>query len=144
MRQDQLLHSGWGLRVLPKAQFFTPPGPGDSTRRKREAWVHQSVIELIAERYPQQHHRLGELTTIEQTTVTGLLDGLTSREIGKLAGVSESSVKGVVQQLFDKAGVRKRSQLVRVALERPHGIGKRRNAGETRTNHPHVSFDWLA
>ena len=89
-----------------------------------EAWVDQSVIDLIAERYPQQHHRLGELTAMEKTVLNGLLDGLTSREIGKLAGVSESSVKGVVQQLFDKAGVRKRSQLVRVALERPMGSGQ--------------------
>jgi len=31
---------------------------------------------------------------------------------------SESSVKAVLQQLFHKAGVRTRSQLVRIALER--------------------------
>jgi two-component system, NarL family, nitrate/nitrite response regulator NarL len=31
--------------------------------------------------------------------------------------VSESSVKATLQQLFEKTGVRTRSQLVRVALE---------------------------
>jgi DNA-binding NarL/FixJ family response regulator len=31
--------------------------------------------------------------------------------------ISESSVKAVMQQLFDKTGVRTRSQLVRIALE---------------------------
>jgi DNA-binding NarL/FixJ family response regulator len=83
-----------------------------------EAWIDQSVLDLIAERYPQQKNpNLGELTAMEQTVLNGLMDGLTSKEIGIQAGVSESSVKGVVQQLFDKAGVRKRSQLVRAALE---------------------------
>jgi len=35
-----------------------------------------------------------------------------------LIGASESSVKATLQQLFSKTGVRTRSQLVRVALER--------------------------
>jgi DNA-binding CsgD family transcriptional regulator len=34
--------------------------------------------------------------------------------------VSESSVKATLQQLFHKTGVRTRSQLVRIALERYH------------------------
>jgi DNA-binding NarL/FixJ family response regulator len=63
-----------------------------------------------------------------------LLDGLTSREIGAKAGLSESSVKGVVQQLFDKAGVRKRSQLVRLVLE-----GSLR-FGNVAVGHPHITF----
>jgi len=33
-------------------------------------------------------------------------------------GVSEPLVKAVLQQLFSKTGVRTRSQLVRIALER--------------------------
>jgi DNA-binding CsgD family transcriptional regulator len=32
--------------------------------------------------------------------------------------ISEGSVKAVLQQLFDKTGVRTRAQLVRIALER--------------------------
>jgi hypothetical protein len=47
----------------------------------------------------------------------GILGGLTNRRIGENIGVSESAVKSVVQQLFQKARVRKRGQLVRVALE---------------------------
>jgi len=100
-----------------------------------EAWIDQSVIDLIAERYPQQRNPgLGELSTMEQTVLSGLLDGLTSREIGAKAGLSESSVKGVVQQLFDKAGVRKRSQLVRLVLE-----GSLR-FGNVAVGHPHITF----
>jgi len=33
-------------------------------------------------------------------------------------GLSEASIKNIVQRLFGKAGVKTRSQLVRVALDR--------------------------
>jgi DNA-binding NarL/FixJ family response regulator len=105
-----------------------------------EPSIDQSVIDLIAERYPQQKNKqLDELTVMEQTVLNGLLEGLTSKQIGVKAGVSESSVKGVVQQLFDKAGVRKRSQLVRAVLEGSLGTTAKFVGGELR-DHPHVIF----
>ena len=45
------------------------------------------------------------------------MDGLSNRKIGDQIGVSESTVKATLQHLFKKAGVRTRSQLVRIALE---------------------------
>jgi DNA-binding NarL/FixJ family response regulator len=47
-----------------------------------------------------------------------VFEGLTNKEIGARLELSESSVKAVLQQLFDKTGVRTRSQLVRIALEK--------------------------
>jgi len=83
-----------------------------------EVSVDQQVIQLIADRYPQlEDQRLGGLTKREQTVLRGLLDGLTNKKIGRQAGVSESAIKATLQQLFDKAGVRTRSQLVRAALD---------------------------
>jgi DNA-binding NarL/FixJ family response regulator len=83
-----------------------------------EAWVDHRVIRLIADRYPQhEDNRLGGLTKREQIVLKGLLDGLTNKKIGRQAGVSESSIKATLQQLFDKAGVRTRSQLVRAVLD---------------------------
>ena len=91
-----------------------------------EAWVDRRVIQLIADRYPQhEDQRLGSLTKREQTVLKGLLDGLTNKKIGRQAGVSESAIKATLQQLFDKAGVRTRSQLVRAALDgslAPEGV----------------------
>jgi two-component system nitrate/nitrite response regulator NarL len=46
-----------------------------------------------------------------------IFEGLANKEIAGRIGVSESSVKAILQQLFTKTGVRTRSQLVRVALE---------------------------
>ncbi len=83
-----------------------------------EVWVDPKLIQVIAERYPQhEDHGLYGLTQREQVVLRGLLDGLTNRNIGAKIGVSESSVKSTLQQLFERAGVRTRSQLVRAALE---------------------------
>jgi DNA-binding NarL/FixJ family response regulator len=60
----------------------------------------------------------GTLTRRERTVLAGIFEGLTNKEIAGQLGVSESSVKATLQQLFTKTGVRTRSQLVRVALER--------------------------
>lgn len=56
-------------------------------------------------------------TERERRVLSFILEGLTNKEIGVRLGVSESSVKASLQQLFSKAGVRTRSQLVRIALE---------------------------
>ena len=57
------------------------------------------------------------LTARERAVVKAVFEGLSNKEIGARLELSESSVKTVLQQLFDKAGVRTRSQLVRIALE---------------------------
>jgi DNA-binding NarL/FixJ family response regulator len=46
-----------------------------------------------------------------------VFEGLSNKEIGAHLNISESSVKAALQQLFQKTGVRTRSQLVRIALE---------------------------
>src|SRR5271157_5659286 len=52
------------------------------------------------------------------------LGDLTNREIENQCRSSESAVKSVVQQLFVRAGVRTRSQLVRMALEGSLGAAR--------------------
>lgn len=85
-------------------------------------WVDQKVIRLLAEQltdHSQREERMARslVTSREQKVLLGILGGLTNRKIGESIGISESAVKSVVQQLFRKARVRKRGQLVRVALE---------------------------
>jgi two-component system nitrate/nitrite response regulator NarL len=85
-----------------------------------EAWVDQKVLQLLAERYPHFETKWrGDLTERERTVLHGVVDGLSNRKIGDQIGVSESTIKGTLQHLFKKAGVRTRSQLVRIALEGP-------------------------
>ena len=56
-------------------------------------------------------------TQRERAVLKGVFEGFTNKEIAGQLQISEGSVKAVLQQLFDKTGVRTRSQLVRIALE---------------------------
>lgn len=83
-------------------------------------WIDQKVVKLLVERYPLEwDSNYGEdLKEREQEVLQGIMGGLSNRMIGDRMDLSESSVKAIVQRLFKKAGVRTRSQLVRIALER--------------------------
>jgi DNA-binding NarL/FixJ family response regulator len=56
-------------------------------------------------------------TAREQQVLGYVFEGFTNRRIAERVGVSTSSVKATLQQLFSKTGVRTRSQLVRIVLE---------------------------
>ncbi len=61
------------------------------------------------------------LNARERSVLKGVFEGLTNKEIAANLQISESSVKAVLQQLFEKTGVRTRSQLVRIAIEQHAG-----------------------
>ena len=92
-----------------------------------EMWVDQRVIQQMLERFPQgnQPDLLRPLTQREDQVLLGVFEGLTNRKIATKLGVSETSVKATLQQLFHKTGVRTRSQLVRIALEGSFCINKK-------------------
>jgi two-component system, NarL family, nitrate/nitrite response regulator NarL len=78
-------------------------------------WNHQTALGPAPAR--STANRAGGLSPREQQVLRGILEGLTNKDIARNIGVSLSSVKGVLQ-LFDKTGVRTRSQLVRIAIEK--------------------------
>ena len=112
-------------------------------------WVDQKIIQLLADKLvdlPQLGDRGSgrPLTDRQEKVLLGILGGLTNREIGGNIGLSEGTVKSVVRQLFLRAGVRKRSQLVRTALDGSlgvaRGVAKRaRGAMPIATPRSHVS-----
>jgi two-component system nitrate/nitrite response regulator NarL len=57
------------------------------------------------------------LTGRERQVIGFLMEGLANKEIAAALNISESAIKAALQVLFNKTGVRTRSQLVRVALE---------------------------
>jgi two-component system, NarL family, nitrate/nitrite response regulator NarL len=88
---------------------------------KGEIWLDKAVAQSIfGGRHPEREHieRTQPLTVRQSEVLRGILDGLTNKEIAWNLKVSESSIKAVIQELFHKAGVRTRSQLVRIAIER--------------------------
>jgi DNA-binding NarL/FixJ family response regulator len=86
-----------------------------------EVWLDPAVTRSIiaaATGNATAPSRAQGLTQREQAVLKGVFEGLTNKEIGARLAISESSVKAVLQQLFEKTGVRTRSQLVRIALEK--------------------------
>ena len=84
-------------------------------------WIEQQYLRTIFDiPLAQRNSSRSEprkLSERERRVLNGILEGLSNKQIGDRLNISESSVKATLQQLFDKAGVRTRSQLVRVALE---------------------------
>ena len=88
-----------------------------------EMWLEGSVLRNLVSGVKDQlaePRSARPLTSRQQDVLSGIFDGLTNKEIAWNLKVSESSIKAVVQELFHKAGVRTRSQLVRIAIEK-HG-----------------------
>jgi DNA-binding NarL/FixJ family response regulator len=89
-----------------------------------ETWLDQTAVRALvdAAKHPERSARARPFTERENQVLQGVFEGLSNKEIGARLSVSESSVKATLQQLFQKTGVRTRSQLVRIALEqRPNG-----------------------
>ncbi|MGD0974471.1 MAG: response regulator transcription factor [Candidatus Korobacteraceae bacterium] len=85
-----------------------------------KAWFEQSQLQKIAGSAisaEDEPARSGKLTERERQVLSFVFDGLANKEIADQLQVSESSVKGTLQQLFQKTGARTRGQLVRIALE---------------------------
>jgi DNA-binding NarL/FixJ family response regulator len=83
-----------------------------------KVWFEQNYLQKIVARPTEReltHTR--KLTEREQQVLRSVFEGLANKQIADRLQVSESSVKATLQQLFEKTGVRTRSQLVRIALE---------------------------
>ncbi|MGE3178235.1 MAG: response regulator transcription factor [Vicinamibacterales bacterium] len=93
--------------------------------------LKRSILEVFAGKVLIEEHYLRKLvhaaaadesrplrlTDREKQILQFLVEGLGNKEIATALNMSESGVKAALQVLFNKTGVRTRSQLVRVALE---------------------------
>ena len=84
-----------------------------------EAWMDQRLLAVLARsRGAPPPPPVRPFSERERRVLRGVFEGLANKEIGAELRISESSVKAALQQLFEKTGVRTRSQLVRIVLER--------------------------
>ena len=91
-----------------------------------DVWIDHKVIQSLADELVLRYrHRdfaaVRQLDERERNVLRGILSGMSNRSIGDGMGITESSVKNIVQRLFHKGGVKTRGQLVRVALEGTFG-----------------------
>ena len=83
------------------------------------SWMDQALSQQLAQvdLSAGRGFRSKSPTPRERQILKYILEGLSNKEIAGKLDISESGVKAILQQLFNKTGVRTRSQLVRIALE---------------------------
>jgi DNA-binding NarL/FixJ family response regulator len=98
----------------------SPNELGRCIRQVREGWSwldHDYLRAIFTDQGAEPETGRPRFTQREREVLRGVFEGLSNKEIGSRLGTSEAAVKSVLQQLFDKTGVRTRSQLVRLAIE---------------------------
>jgi DNA-binding NarL/FixJ family response regulator len=111
------LNAGIFLKTEPIAELML----AIQRTAKGERWVSSGAALALVENQQgkavQEKQRRDGLSPRENLVLRGVLEGLSNKEIGARLDLTESSVKAVLQKLFEKTGVRSRSQLVRYAIE---------------------------
>ena len=109
---------GIALRVLghvsQRYQFNRPTG--SVTEEVRTTGNRAPAMERTRDRSSERSETIS-FTERETAVLTRVSSGWTNFQIAQDLKCSEGSVKGVIQQLFGKLGVRKRAQIVRMAYE---------------------------
>ncbi len=89
---------------------------------KGEVWMdpgsYRSPVQPTRSTKADQAERDCPLSPRQGEVLRAIFDGLRNKEIAWKLKTSESAIKAVIQELFHKAGVRTRSQLVRIAIEK--------------------------
>jgi len=84
-----------------------------------ETWLDSKlVLPLVNHESRKVIAKDPQLTARERDVLRGVFEGNHNKVIASQLQVSESAVKAILQQLFDKTGVRSRTQLLRLALEK--------------------------
>ena len=86
-----------------------------------ETWWDVGIVQSLStggDDLPSTVSRVRSLTNRQHQVLRSILDGLTNKEIAARMQSSETAIKATIQELFAKAGVRTRSQLVRIAIEK--------------------------
>ncbi len=85
-----------------------------------QTWLDAKIIKtILATAAAKKEEKKGQgLNGRERAVLMAVFEGLSNKDIAAKLNTTEGAVKAVMQQLFDKTGVRTRGQLVRIALER--------------------------
>jgi DNA-binding NarL/FixJ family response regulator len=116
MRAVTELNTGIFLKTEPTVELML----AIQRTAKGERWISsRASLALIASGGLAGGERpvAERLSARESGVLRGVLEGQSNKEIGAQLEMTESSVKAVLQKLFERAGVRSRSQLVRYAIE---------------------------
>jgi DNA-binding NarL/FixJ family response regulator len=80
--------------------------------------IEQKYLQSLAKSTQPAAEDAPQFTERERFILRSLLQGLSNKEIADKQQTSESAVKASLQNLFNKLGVRTRSQLVLLTLDK--------------------------
>jgi two-component system, NarL family, nitrate/nitrite response regulator NarL len=103
-----------GIFMKHNSAASLPQGIRDVMAGK--VWFDQELLQVAISGRKNRAPK-PKLTQRERQVLSYVFEGLPNKQIAEKIGVSESSVKATLQQLFSKTGVHTRSQLVRIVLE---------------------------
>ncbi len=85
-----------------------------------QTWLDARIIQtIISSAAAKKEEKRGHtLNARERAVLMAVFEGLSNKSIAARLNTTEGTIKTVMQQLFDKTGVRTRSQLVRIAIEK--------------------------
>jgi two-component system nitrate/nitrite response regulator NarL len=111
------------IRLGVSGIFHKKDSPEDLHRNIREVaagkiLIDQGYLQTLVASVTTLQTPAASLTDRDRRVLRLLLEGASNKEIAAQLNISESAVKAVLQQLFAMTGVRTRSQLVRIALEK--------------------------
>lgn len=94
-----------------------------SIRRVAEGHVliEQQYLQRLLDTAQAPREPASPFTDRERGLLRLLLEGMSNKEIASQLGSTEAAIKSLLQGLFAKTGVRTRTQLVRIILERRGG-----------------------
>lgn len=101
-------------------KHHSPTELGKCIRQVYEGWSwldQEHLRAIFAGQSTEPAAGKPRFTQREREVLRGVFEGLANKEIATRLNTSEAAVKSVLQQLFDKTGVRTRTQLVRLAIE---------------------------
>lgn len=82
-----------------------------------ETSISRDLAVQLLDGYAHPRHREVDLTARERSVLNGIIEGDSNREIALRLGLAEKTVKNHVTSIFDKLGVRDRTQAAVYALQ---------------------------
>ncbi len=106
------------LRVATAKASRSPSSGPSSIERFPDHPMHPARIAENVRQQSEEWKRPISFTPRQRAVLTHVSEGWTNQQIASQLKCSEGAVKAILQELFRKLKVRKRSQIVRVAFER--------------------------
>lgn len=108
------------LGIVPKESPLSTVIAALRALASGKSWFIERHIKLLM----QPDAGPAPISERERQVVSGVVRGMSNKEIATALRISEAGVKAALQRLFEKTGVRTRAQLTRVVLERFPGAWK--------------------